>query len=78
MGDEGYGREALERAQADLDSLRRVLDEGRPGASPEWIAAAEDAVALAELAVRRAGGDPGMRQLQPSAQPDNGRSPSTR
>jgi hypothetical protein len=36
-----------------------MLVDGRVGASPEWIAAAEATVALAEVAVRRAGGESG-------------------
>jgi hypothetical protein len=52
-------QEALIRAYDDLERLRRLLAEGRAGASREWVAAAEDAIARAEASVHRAGGDPG-------------------
>jgi hypothetical protein len=48
----------LERAYHELGRLRRTLETGRRGASAEWIAAAESAVADAERQIILAGGDP--------------------
>jgi hypothetical protein len=44
----------LRRARAQLMALERLLDEGRDGASAEWIAAAEGAVTVARRTVEMA------------------------
>jgi hypothetical protein len=46
--------EQVVRARADLDRARRVLSNGREGASDEWIRAAERHVRLMEGRYRRA------------------------
>jgi hypothetical protein len=62
--------EALGRARDELAQLRRLFEQARDGASPEWIAAAESAIARAERSVREAGGDP-SEQDEPGKGPDD-------
>ena len=51
-------QDELERAREQLVKLRRLLAEGREGASREWVAAVEEAIGRASSEVVRAGGDP--------------------
>lgn len=42
----------LAEAAAELEALQRLLEDGRDGASAEWLAAITEAIRLAEETVR--------------------------